>query len=490
MNTKSLHTRLKMALLLHSRESGFAMVIAVSLGLIMILVGLSMTMRSQGDQITASQQKATDQALAAAEKGVAFYQQLINTNRMLSRYDDCGPTNPDRATQSAGTSCSNTTAVSWANAATVPLPGVNSACNPGTADPDAIADAASTSWQAVDSTDVTKGQFRLVSYRYKPDNNNPDPNDDLSYYPGKGTLIVEGRMANSTSNDEETKAKAKAITQLKVVIPVKRPDVNNVPIPGVWLGGSSTEDPDATGRNPIAANLLVNNCSLELTDINIVGSNFSAQKTDLPMPTVPEMPTTGVINLGTISTDTTIPVTTGPNASRHTPITFMDQPNTYVYSVDSMTGSGNTTLSVTSPNNVVIFLNGNIDKNITVDYCRDVNGNRVSNCNPMNFKIFGRGPVGSFICLNGNRYLEAFILAPNYTVGVAGGGSGGGVKGAVWTRSWSNPNSSTVEGDCASNTANVVVEQQGSWSSLIGLQPKYLKPTIDRITSWQRQNVN
>ncbi|MEB3150976.1 MAG: hypothetical protein VKL60_18400, partial [Sphaerospermopsis sp.] len=66
MNTKSLHTRLKMALLLHSRESGFAMVIAVSLGLIMILVGLTMTMRSQGDQITASQQKATDQALAAA----------------------------------------------------------------------------------------------------------------------------------------------------------------------------------------------------------------------------------------------------------------------------------------------------------------------------------------------------------------------------------------------------------------------------------------
>ncbi|MFN9952152.1 MAG: hypothetical protein ACK55I_03565, partial [bacterium] len=110
MNTKSLHTRLKMALLLHSRESGFAMVIAVSLGLIMILVGLTMTMRSQGDQITASQQKATDQALAAAEKGVAFYQQLINTNRMLSRYDDCGLTNPDRATQPAGTSCSNTTA--------------------------------------------------------------------------------------------------------------------------------------------------------------------------------------------------------------------------------------------------------------------------------------------------------------------------------------------------------------------------------------------
>jgi Tfp pilus assembly protein PilX len=468
MNTKSLHTRLKMALLLHSRESGFAMVIAVSLGLIMILVGLTMTMRSQGDQITASQQKATDQALAAAEKGVAFYQQFLNNNRMLAVYPNCN-IDPDTG------ECSSNTAMSWADPQ---LPGFKSACNPGTP-PDTIATAASTSWQPVDSTDVTKGQFRLVSYSYDPDNR-PNPPS----YPGNGTLIVEGRMANSTSNDEETKA----ITRLQVVIPVKEPDIENVPIPGVWLGGSNDDDSDATGRNPIAANLLVNNCSLELTDINIVGSNFSAQKTDLSMPTLPEMPTTGVINLGTISTNTTIPVTTGPNASRHTPINFMGQ-STYVYSVDGMTGSGNTTLSVTAPNNVVIFLNGNIDKNIIVDYCRDVTGNRVSNCDPMNFKIFGRGPVGSFICLNGNRYLEAFILAPNYTVGVAGGGSGGGVKGAVWTRSWSNPNSSTVEGDCASNTANVVVEQQGSWSSL-GLQPKYLKPTIDRITSWQRQNVN
>ncbi|MBE9055662.1 hypothetical protein [Sphaerospermopsis sp. LEGE 08334] len=485
MNTKSLHTRLKMALLLHSRESGFAMVIAVSLGLIMILVGLTMTMRSQGDQITASQQKATDQALAAAEKGVAYYQQLINNNRMLSRYPDCR----NRSSSQPGAACNDdntttdTSKMSWWNADNIA--GLKLACN--VTDLDYIkSHYASTDWKDVDNPEKTDPnnpkpeQFRLVSYGYTPDG--PiDPNYDLSNYPGKGTLIVEGRMTNSI---------IKPITRLQVVIPVKRPDIENVPIPGVWLGGSSTEDPDATGRNPIAANLLVNNCSLELTDINIVGSNFSAQKTDLSMPTLPEMPTTGVINLGTISTNTTIPVTTGPNASRHTPITFMGQPNTYVYSVDSMTGSGNTTLSVTSPNNVVIFLNGNIDKNIFVDYCRDVNGNRVSNCNPMNFKIFGRGPVGSFICLNGNRYLEAFILAPNYTVGVAGGGSGGGVKGAVWTRSWSNPNSSTVEGDCASNTANVVVEQQGSWSSLIGLQPKYLKPTIDRITSWQRQNVN
>ncbi|QYX29826.1 hypothetical protein [Sphaerospermopsis torques-reginae] len=191
MNTKSLHTRLKMALLLHSRESGFAMVIAVSLGLIMILVGLTMTMRSQGDQITASQQKATDQALAAAEQGVVFYQQLINTNRMLAAHPNS----------------------TW----TTKLSGISPGCsNPGTADPETIADAKRTSWQAVDSTDVTKGQFRLVSYGYTPDNNNPDPNDDLSYYPGKGTLIVEGRMANSTSNNEETKA----ITRLQVVIPV------------------------------------------------------------------------------------------------------------------------------------------------------------------------------------------------------------------------------------------------------------------------------
>lgn len=484
MNTKSLHTRLKMALLLHSRESGFAMVIAVSLGLIMILVGLTMTMRSQGDQITASQQKATDQALAAAEKGVAYYQQFINANRMLSTYPDC---TKDRTNEPGGTACKDkedstedSIKMSWSNVSKIPE--ISPACMTDESRKDIETDIetekAKTSWEPVDSTDVTKGQFRLVSYRY-----DKSPN----IYPGNGTLIVEGRMANSTSNDEETKAKAKAITQLKVVIPVKTPDIKNISVPGMWIGHPN--DSTGTGNNTIQGNVLLNSCSVNLANIKIdpTTPQFSAQYTNLPMPDVPAMPAMenrvpnpdvpGTIPLGIINSNLTLPRPIDLPEHR---IKFNDRLR-YVYSAtDIVKGGGSTTLTITPGQNVVIFLSGNISKN--VDIIHSCVG--VTDCFPTNFQIFGTKASGGEICLNGNRFIDAFILAPTYKAGVAGGGNDGGINGSIWVDDWSNG------ANCGSNTNNVVVRQTASWDELIGLQPKYLKPTIDRITSWQRQNIN
>ncbi|MBK1989841.1 hypothetical protein A0J48_020300 [Sphaerospermopsis aphanizomenoides BCCUSP55] len=494
-------TRLKMALLLHSGESGFAIVIAVSLGLIMVLVGLAMTLRSQGDQIVASTQKVTERSLAAAEKGVSYYQQFLNANRLLATYPDCANKVRNGVNESCGdpVNTTNTSQMSWSNAneANVKIPGLVAGCSSGTSTSTIQDTFASTNWKSVDSTDSTKGQFRLVSYKYTgtPGGLSSDPTVQIL---GRGILTIEGRITNPSASN----AANKSISRLQVNIPVRKPNVNNIPVPGVWVGAAASEDPNGTGGNTIQGNVLLNNCDVDLTTINITG-NYTKNKTEIQMPDVPARPLTGVINLGTISSSTagttsaggrtilTLPRTTSPTIDATT--TFQSAA-TYVYSVDSI--DQNTTLNITPGNRVVIFLTGSINaNNVTITHdCSTVAAGLT--CQPINFRIYGEDTSGNGkICLNGGNYIDAFILAPKYMVGVQGGGSDGGVNGAVWANVWGNNGSSvssTTDGgaSCGSNTSNVVVRQSVVWDESSGLAPKYMKPTLDPITGWQRSNVN
>ncbi|MEA5575424.1 hypothetical protein [Anabaena sp. UHCC 0451] len=463
-----MNTRLKLALLLHTGESGFAMVIAVSMGLIMILVGLTMTMRSQGDQVVASRQKETDRAIGAAEKAIVHYQAFINENRLLSRHPDC------LGTRNAQGVCPDTgSQASWSNPTNIP--GISStSCVGSSASTTTIQQFANiATWTNVDLTDASKGQFRLVSYR------TADPGDNSLQT--MGILTVEGRTGSGINE---------SISRLQVAIPVRPPEIGNISVPGVWIGNPN--DTNGTGGNTIRGNVLVNSCSVNLANIKIdpTTPEFSAQYTNLPMPTVPTMPaaannatnppTAGTISLGTINTNITLPRLGG--ATPDLPITFNGQQR-YVYSATGIVkGGGNTTLTITPGQRVVIFLSGDISKNVNIDHtCGSVSG-----CLPTNFQIFGTKASGGEICLNGNRVVDAFILAPRYQAGVAGGGNNGGINGSIWVNNWSNG------GSCGSNSNNVVVRQTAAWNDLTGLQPDNaaLPPSILPIRAWQRNGVN
>lgn len=73
-----MNRKLKIALRRRSNEQGFAIPIAVGMGLVMLLVGVTMIIRSQGDQVTASAQKATAQSLAIAEGGLSRTLDTLN----------------------------------------------------------------------------------------------------------------------------------------------------------------------------------------------------------------------------------------------------------------------------------------------------------------------------------------------------------------------------------------------------------------------------
>ncbi|TAF11212.1 MAG: hypothetical protein EAZ77_01250 [Nostocales cyanobacterium] len=493
-----------MALLLRSGESGFAVVIAVSLGLIMVLVGLTMTLRSQGDQVTASTQKSTERALAAAEKGIAFYQAFLNSsggNRRLSQYPDC----VTRASSSPGAVCSdpstpsNFNQRSWSNVDNIS--DIASACNL-TNTTQIKTYYASTDWKDVDSSDSSQGQFRLVSYKFY--------SGRLTRDPGTGRLIVEGRIKPTQGGNTGS---TKSIARLEVGIPTTPGDVYGIPIPGVWVGGANnTIDDDGTGRNGVKGDVLVNNCNIIQANINqmqqnIVG-NHKVRKTDLIMPSLPDQPDDrvigspaddpnfdsphqdGTIPLGAVSGDVTLPVHTDDFSDLSNPKprddyfqTDFNGEETYVYSVTSF--ANNTTLKIKPGEKVAIFLSGSISSNVTIT-CETE-----GECNPMDLKIFGTGPVGSEICVNGNRGIDAFILAPNYIAGVAGGGNrqlngvdAGNFRGAVWVRQWGSPG-------CGSSSQNMLVEQVGTWDDLPFLEMDgQLPPKIKPTGTWTRNPIN
>jgi hypothetical protein len=167
---------------------GFVLPVVLAVGLITILLGAMMIERSSQNRITAIAQKANTRSSAAAEYGVAQLQALLN------RYSRLATSSP---------------LSTWAAISDIEL-------DPCSITPDDIARIRSygnQEWSNV-STNPSDGQFKLISYEYKPDL-------------GTGTLVVEGQI-----NPDD--AITRAITQLKVDFEITRaPKVGNAP--GLWI---------------------------------------------------------------------------------------------------------------------------------------------------------------------------------------------------------------------------------------------------------------
>lgn len=496
-----MNRKLRIALKRRNSEQGFALPVAMGMGLVMILVATTMLIRSQGDQVTASAQKATNQGLSAAETGITRFQDLINTNRIIALYRDC------QGTRSSGACLDSGTTLSWANPTTIP--GINAACTGGGAS--TVTAASATTWTPVDPSNLSLGQYRLDSYVYPA----PGTPGTVGVAPGTGQLTVEGRVNQEDANgdgdntDVADISVGTATTKLQVNVPVQQGDLNSVPIPGAWIGTGGT------GNNTIQGNVLLNDCSAALNSVTVTGTDPSTgqdyvkQHTSMTFPTPPTKPTfipnqvLGTIDGGTMSGLGATSI--GGSHERLTLPRASDVPNgsVYEYSVSSINIPNNSELVITPGQKVKLYLDGgiasggdiihscgslneDINSNGVLDSGEDSNGNGVLDvtCQPTDFQIFGYGPVGTQICMSGNNSIEAFIFAPNYTVGVAGSGGGaGGIKGSVWAKDWSNGSG------CGSNTSNIVVVQTASWTSL-GLTPQNLPPRLSPISSWQRQEAN
>ena len=70
-----------------SRHSGFALPLAVMIGLCIIVVGMAVVIQAQGNQSKVVSQKAKSVVNAAAESGLTNVQNFLNNNSFLAKYN-------------------------------------------------------------------------------------------------------------------------------------------------------------------------------------------------------------------------------------------------------------------------------------------------------------------------------------------------------------------------------------------------------------------
>jgi hypothetical protein len=258
-----LNGRKKRAHLKHSRSfenRGFVLPLVIGLGLMIILIGLTLFLRSQNAQISATARQDTAQGLSAAESGVTLAQAFIDRRRFLADDDSGTATSTtgwvadlqtrDNTYQSyVGTACpeianAKTTAVNYLGGTATPtlFPLANNA-----------------------------GKFRIVNYDYQP-----------SPVPAKGVLTIEGAP-------EQSNAVVSSLARVRVEIPL---DANS-PVPALWASNFNLANDNVIGGNIRAYACPVGSGSTGSSGANIVSeTNVVLNAGDLKVDPYQRLPDT------------------------------------------------------------------------------------------------------------------------------------------------------------------------------------------------------
>lgn len=174
-----------------------------------------------------------------------------------------------------------------------------------------------------------------------------------------------------------------------------------------------------------------------------------------------------------------------------------DADGVYRYSVTSVDIGGRNEIHITPGKKVTFYLSGDMHIQSEIEHnCA------AGACNATDFQIYGYGTVNdshtigsgvsaqavSHVCINGSGATYGFLLAPEYTVGVAGAGGSAGFIGSVWVKQW-NPLPGGIS-SCGSSSSNTVVTQAGDWDALEPALAPYTLPKLGSISSWQRQEAS
>jgi hypothetical protein len=468
-----MHPKLKLALLCRSNRQGFALPLAIGLGLIMILVGTLMVVRSGNDQVNAYQQKATAKVLGIGESGISRSISTLNTggNRLflqlnydpLNTHSTSSTSDDDNYLGPDGTPDSNdetTTAVDqWNNPPSslyIPPCLKNNAGS--------ITLPSNLLTGTVDS-----GSYTLLAYRYRDPDGTANNGDEMGY------LLLQGTQGDTTAQQQ-------ALSRLYVSFQVKQTTVPNS-FPGLYASDSinlgNNDVLKASGTTGNAANVVCKNCTVTscsngeptaaaLSTAVGQGANSIIQGdtyiTDPNLPAVPTAPV-GATNLGAINSSQTI---TAGN-----------------YIVSSITLNGNDTLTIDSSGGAVkLFVTGNITMSGNAKIIHSGTSDK--------FAIFGQADDGdstsdqSFTINGGASAVNVFIYAPDATMGINGGSSDEDIKGAVWVREWNGSSSNVAEIAVPGNIDDLLGSTYGVSFQNVGVQVYQ----SGSIATWSREEAN
>lgn len=460
--------------LMANKEKGFALPLALLIGLILMVTGMTMMMRAQGDQSKVIAQRVRSDSLTSSETGVTRVRDLLNSVRVMARFnsncesgEDCWQTaevpsgNPstnsflqrDLKKLAIATACGNPSRNNEI-ADKILAPTEQRAANPG------LRDLASGQWFDLGNNRY----YRVVGYNF--DDTNPPP-DGL----GWGVLTLEGLSLSPTGDlnniDGDNAASRNRVVVTIPILASPPPAFDRNTVPALWIS-EGTADDGAKFQGDVVEEVVSPECEANQDKIQQPTSDapnppYKAQFVGVSFPDLPRIPGP---SLGDLTSSETFP-RTGDTASTS---------GVYEYIVNNINldEEDDEKITITPGQRVVFYVKGNI------------NGVIEHNCGAEgcsgNLQIYANNELGSTapqICLRGDQRLEAFIFAPDYSLGKTGTGD---FIGAAWGKNWGQI------ATCGSNSGAVAVTQGVQWTDLIqDLKPQF--PQLDKIANWCEEPI-
>jgi len=468
--------------LMANKEKGFALPLALLIGLILMVTGMTMMMRAQGDQSKVIAQRVRSDSLTSSETGVTRVRDLLNSVRVMATVDsncdsgDCWEkaevvTNPSTDLQrhlkklvDAAPSCSNPNNADTLKAKINELRGLSA-----------------NTWFELGNNRY----YRVVGY-------------DYSIGTGRGVLTIEGLSRTSAARDLTNTAinrdiddNAASRNRVVVTIPIldaPLPAFNRETVPALWISEGKADD-GAKFQGDVVEKVAMPKCDIKQDKIknptDAPNPPYTAQFVGVFFPNLPPTPTglPSGQNIPLLNTSQTFPRKDADNKIVDTPSTrTIDRKSVQVYEyiVNNINLSDSDNITIEPGQRVVFYVKGNINGVIKHD-CGSVTG-----CNPGNLQIYAYNDptilvsANPQICLRGDQTLQAFIFAPDYSLGKTGTGT---FIGAAWGKNWGEMSG------CPSSSGAVAVTQGVKWAELIrNLKPEF--PQLGKIANWCEEPID
>jgi Tfp pilus assembly protein PilX len=418
-------------------QAGFALPVAIGMGLVMIIVAASMIGRAQSDRVITNSQRETSRSLSTSEAGIIRVQSFLDRHKILATHN----------------------LSEWSKALD-DLPTLQANCR--------LIDLVSTkqktelfkntNWINLDSRDRNKGRYKIVDYRYQD---------------GVGKLTVSGEIDAYGTTQNSAKS------TLTVEIPISNESAKIAP-PALWANTFNLNpNQKVTGQVQAAAcpqlptidpdgivGVDINNISL----ISGVPSGQIIADPFTPIP-APKVVPANAIPLSAITTSIKLPR-----------LSSIDTPDSngeyhYLIDIDDPTSGHSIKLKdldlikidVTATQKVNLYLKGNID----------LAGSQTLNVNPAhpNLRIYGSAQTLKF-SIKDNASITAFIHAPladAKSISSSTPNPNKNITGGLWVNSW----------DSATSPNEIPIIQAGNWSDF-GISKPEQPAQISPVISWQR----
>lgn len=417
-------------------QAGFALPVAIGMGLVMIIVAASMIGRAQNDRVITNSQRETSRALSTSEAGIIRVQSFLDRYKILATKD----------------------LNEWSNTLDNLSPAQKNCRSIDITATKQQIESFKNNWIDLDSRDRNKGRYNIVDYQYRD---------------GIGKLTVSGEIDayNTTQNS--------AKSTLTVEIPIGKESAKIAP-PALWANTFNLNpNQKITGQIQVAAcpqlpatdpDGIVGVDASNITLISGVPSGQIIADPFTPIP-APKIAPANAIRLAAITDSIKLP--------RLISIDTPDPNGEYNYLVDIDDSTSGHSIKLKDLDSIKIDVTANQKVNLYLKGNIDLAGSKTINVNPThpNLRIYGSSQTLK-LSIKDNASITAFIHAPfadAKSIRSTTPNPNKNITGGLWVNSW----------DSATSPNEIPIIQAGDWSDF-GIAKIEQPAQINPVISWQR----